>query len=36
MVKQLWVTSLWEVAEQCCADGAKELRAMALKANLTF
>ena len=36
MVKQRWVTSLWEVAEQCCADGAKELRAMALKANLTF
>ncbi len=35
MVKRAWVTSLWELAEQCCADGAKELRAIALKANLT-
>ena len=35
MVKRLWVTSLWELAEQCCADGAKELREIARKANLT-
>jgi len=35
LVKRAWVTSLWELAEQCCADGAKELRAIALKANLT-
>ena len=35
LVKRAWVTSLWELAEQCCADGAKELHAIALKANLT-
>ena len=34
-VRRTWVTTLWEVAEQCCADGAKELHAIALKANLT-
>ena len=36
LVKHAWVTSLWEIAEQCCADGAKELRDIALKANLTY
>jgi hypothetical protein len=34
-IKKIWVTSLWELAEQCCVDGAKELRELALKANLT-
>ena len=35
MVKKLWVTSLWEVADQCCGDGSKELREIAMKASLT-
>ena len=35
LVKGVWNTSLWELAEQCCADGAKEFREIALKANLT-
>ena len=34
-VKLAWTKSLWELAEQCCADGAKELHEIALKANLT-
>ena len=34
-VKAAWTKSLWELAEQCCADGAKELHEIALKANLT-
>jgi TRAP-type C4-dicarboxylate transport system substrate-binding protein len=36
MIKKLWGTSLWELGEQCCADGAKELREIALKAKLTY
>jgi TRAP-type C4-dicarboxylate transport system substrate-binding protein len=35
LVKKVWAESLWELAEQCCADGAKELRQIAMKANLT-
>ena len=35
LVKRAWSTSLWELAEQCCADGAKQLHEIALKANLT-
>jgi TRAP-type C4-dicarboxylate transport system substrate-binding protein len=35
LVKQVWNASLWELAEQCCADGAKEFRETALKAKLT-
>jgi TRAP-type C4-dicarboxylate transport system substrate-binding protein len=35
LVKNAWRTSLWELAEQCCADGAKELHEIARKANLT-
>ena len=34
-MKAAWTKSLWELAEQCCADGAKELHEIALKANLT-
>jgi len=34
-IKKIWVTSLWDLAEQCCADGAKELHELALKAKLT-
>ena len=35
LVKRAWVTSLWELADQCCGDGSKELHAIALKAKLT-
>ena len=35
MLKRTWNASLWEVADQCCADGAKELHEIALKAALT-
>jgi TRAP-type C4-dicarboxylate transport system substrate-binding protein len=35
LVKKSWNDSLWELAKQCCADGADELRALALKASLT-
>ena len=34
-IKKTFAASLWEVAEQCCADGAKELHEIALKAGLT-
>jgi TRAP-type C4-dicarboxylate transport system substrate-binding protein len=34
-IKKTWGTSLWELADQCCGDGSKELRELALKANLT-
>lgn len=36
LIKKTWVTSLWEVAQSCCADGAKDLRDLALKHNMTF
>jgi len=35
LINKVWSESLWEVTKQCCADGAKELREIALKANLT-
>ncbi len=35
MLKSPWNGSLWEVADQCCGDGSKELRELARKANLT-
>jgi TRAP-type C4-dicarboxylate transport system substrate-binding protein len=35
MLKKTWNDSLWELAKQCCGDGADELKALALKAALT-
>ena len=35
LIKKTWNESLWELAKQCCADGADELRALAAKADLT-
>jgi TRAP-type C4-dicarboxylate transport system substrate-binding protein len=35
LIKDVWGKSIWELAEQCCADGAKEFHEIALKANLT-
>jgi TRAP-type C4-dicarboxylate transport system substrate-binding protein len=35
LIKDVWGKSIWELAEQCCADGAKEFREIALKAKLT-
>lgn len=34
-VKQTFASDMWEIAQKCCADGVKELRAMARKAGLT-
>ncbi|NQU72200.1 MAG: TRAP transporter substrate-binding protein DctP, partial [Rhodospirillales bacterium] len=34
-VKATWNSSLWDVANQCCGDGAGKLRALAKKAGLT-
>ncbi len=34
-VKATWNSSLWDVANQCCGDGAGKLRALAQKAGLT-
>lgn len=35
LVNKVWAESLWEVADQCCGDGSKELRQIAIKAGLT-
>ena len=35
MVKKAWNDSLWVLAEKCCGDAAKELRALALKNGMT-
>ncbi|MBM3485063.1 MAG: hypothetical protein FJX67_00290 [Alphaproteobacteria bacterium] len=35
LVKKVWSESLWELAKQCCGDGAPELREIALKAGMT-
>jgi TRAP-type C4-dicarboxylate transport system substrate-binding protein len=35
IIKKTFADSLWEVADQCCGDGSKELREIAKKANLT-
>jgi TRAP-type mannitol/chloroaromatic compound transport system substrate-binding protein len=35
LVKKTWSDSLWELAKQCCADGADDLKALATKAALT-
>jgi len=35
LVKKTWNDSLWELAKQCCADGADDLKALASKAALT-
>lgn len=34
-VKQTFAEGQWEIAQDCCADGANELRALAKKAGLT-
>lgn len=34
-VKATWNSSLWDVANKCCGDGAGKLRALAKKAGLT-
>ena len=34
-IKKTFAESLWELADQCCGDGSKELREIALKASLT-
>jgi len=34
-VKKSWADSVGEFADQCCGDGSKELRQIAVKANLT-
>ena len=34
-VKATWNTSLWDVANKCCGDGAEKLRDLARKAGLT-
>jgi TRAP-type C4-dicarboxylate transport system substrate-binding protein len=35
LVKKTWNESLWELAKQCCADGADEIRALAKKNGMT-
>jgi TRAP-type mannitol/chloroaromatic compound transport system substrate-binding protein len=35
LVKKTWNESLWELAKQCCADGADDLRALAKKHGMT-
>jgi TRAP-type C4-dicarboxylate transport system substrate-binding protein len=35
LVKKTWNDSLWELAKQCCPDGADDLKALAAKAALT-
>lgn len=35
-VRETFAKDQWEIAEECCADGAKELRAMAKEAGLTY
>lgn len=35
LVNKVWNESLWDVANKCCGDGAKGLRALAKKAGMT-
>jgi TRAP-type transport system periplasmic protein len=35
LIKKTFAESLWELADQCCGDGSKELREIAIKASLT-
>lgn len=35
LVKKTWNESLWELAKQCCPDGADDLRALARKHGMT-
>lgn len=35
MIRRVWNTSQWEIAEKCCGDAAKQLREMARKAGMT-
>lgn len=35
LVNEEWAESLWQLAEQCCGDGAAELKELATKAGLT-
>jgi TRAP-type transport system periplasmic protein len=35
VIKKTFAESLWELADQCCGDGSKELREIAIKASLT-
>ncbi|MEC7490124.1 MAG: TRAP transporter substrate-binding protein DctP [Pseudomonadota bacterium] len=34
-VKKIWASSMWNIAQKCCSDGANEIRALAKKAGLT-
>lgn len=34
-VKETWNSSLWDIANKCCGDGAGKLRELAVKAGLT-
>jgi len=36
MIKKEFSASVWELGDQCCADGAKELHEIARKANLAY
>jgi TRAP-type C4-dicarboxylate transport system substrate-binding protein len=36
LIKKTFFSSVWELGEQCCADGAKELHQIAQKASLTY